>query len=80
MASFWKTCILKGLRSLGGEADMVDVYRWVESVDWLGKNDLEDSGYGGRPNYTHTMRACASSMVKQGELIRVRRGRFRLLE
>ncbi len=76
--SFWKTCIVEGLRSLGGEADMVDIYKWVESMDWLGKKDMEDSGYGGRPGYQHALRSYASMMVKKGELVRVSRGRFRL--
>ena len=78
MASFWKACIEEGLKSLGGEADMVDVYKWAESVDWLGKRDLEDSPHQGRPRYTHSLRTCASRMVRRGELIRVRDGRFRL--
>ena len=78
MAPFWKTSIVEGLRHLGGEADMVDVYKWLESTGWLGEKDLEDSGFEGRPRYPHSLRSCASMMVKKGELIRVRPGRFRL--
>ena len=78
MVAFWKTSIVEGLRNLGGEADMVDVYKWLESMGWLGEKDLEDSGYGERPRYQHSLRACASTMVKKGELIRICPGRFRL--
>ena len=78
MAGFWETCIVQGLREFGGEADMVDIYKYVETLDWFGKRDLEDSPHGERPRYTHSLRACASTMVKSGKLIRVSRGRFRL--
>ena len=79
MVPFWKTALLEGLRAHGGEADMVDIYKWLEAQDWLGPKDLEVSRYEGRQNYQHTMRTCASQMVKKGELERVRPGRFRLL-
>ena len=64
---------------MGGEADMVDVYKWLETTGWLGRNDLAASAYQERPNYQHSLRSYASSMVKKGELERVSRGRFRLV-
>ena len=78
MTPFWKTCLVEALEKLGGEADWEDIYPTVESLDYLGEKDIEESKYGGRPNYQHSLRACASEMVDKGELIRVRPGRFRL--
>ena len=78
MKGFWVTCIVDALENLGGEADMVDIYLAVESLNYLGKKDMETSNYQQRPNYTHSLRSCAARMVKKEELIRIRGGRFRL--
>ena len=77
MFSFWKDLLLRALRSLGSEADMLDIYKWVEANTELPERYLEDSGYGGRPRYQHILRSYASKMVKNRELERVHRGRFR---
>ena len=78
MTAFWKTCIEESLSNLGGEADLMDIYEAVEILDYLGERDKETSPHQGRPRYQHSIRACASRMVKSGELMRVARGRFRL--
>ena len=80
MPPFWKTCVLEALRHFDGEADLMDIYKWLESMDWLGERDLEESPYQGRSNYQHSIRSVVAQMVKRGELAWVSRGRYRLLE
>ena len=58
--------------------DIHQEYKWVEANTELPERYLEDSGYQGRPRYQHILRSYASVMVKNRELERVRRGRFRI--
>ncbi len=76
---FWRDTIRQALVGLGGEADMSpDIYGEIEKRRHLTPRELSDSPHGGRPRFVHTVRGVASDMVKDGELIRVARGRFRL--
>ena len=74
----WKDLLLRALRNLGGEAEMVDIYKWAEANRELPEKFLQDSGHQGRPRYPHILRSYASKMVKNHELVSVRRGRFRI--
>lgn len=78
MASYWENLILDVISRLGGEADMTEIYKWIETNVDLTERQLEDSGYQGRPRYQHALRSYASNMVCDGKLVRVSRGRFRM--
>ena len=75
--SFWRACVSEALQSLGGEAELQDIYLWIEDADYLGEQDKE-SWTDGRPMYQHSVRAFIGTMLKSGELVRVSRGRYRL--
>ena len=75
--SFWKACVLESVGSHGGVAELQEIYLWIEASDWLGEQDKRD-WEDGRPMYQNSVRACISMMVKNGDLARVSRGRYRI--
>ena len=75
---FWPQVIVTALRDLGGEADTVDVYDWTEKNIALTDRELEQSPHQERPRYCHTIRGIASKLGRDGSLIHVTRGRYRL--
>ena len=77
-APFWRTCVEEALQSHVGEAELQDIYLWIEASDYLGETDKVD-WIDGRPMYQHSVRACIGTMVKRGELVRVKRACYRLL-
>ena len=71
-----KHVISEPLHRLGGEADMGDIYEWIEEHVDLPDHELGDSGYDGRPRYRHSLRNCVSIMVGEGRLVRIAPGRY----
>lgn len=74
---FWRTCVLEAVQSHGGEAELQNIYLWIEASDYLGEREKRD-WTDGRPMYQNHVRSCISAMVNKGELVRVRRARYRL--
>ena len=75
---FWRETISKALESLGGEADTVNVYRWVKTHVDLTHRELSESRHQSRPHFHNTIRGVANDMARDGILIHIRRGRYRL--
>ena len=75
--SFWKTCVLEAIQSYGGEAELQDIYLWIEAADYLGEREKEN-WTDGRPMYQNHVRSCISAMTNKGELVKVKRARYRL--
>lgn len=75
---FWPQVINDALRALSGEADTVDIYAWTEKNIPLTNRELEQSPHQDRPRYCHTIRGIASKLSRDGSLIHVTRGRYRL--
>jgi hypothetical protein len=58
---------------------MLDVYSWIQNNVPLSQQELAQSPHQQRANFVHTVRGVADDMVKRGALVRVSRGRFRVL-
>ena len=73
--SFWRTCILEALEHHGGEAELQQIYLWIESSDYIVDQTLwQDGG----PNYQHTVRSFLNTMRDTGEIVRTERGLYRI--
>ncbi len=72
--------ICEALDALGGKAELADIYRWLESHDRLTPEDLQETRYGGRPNFQHIIRSTVSRMVAAHLVVRVGRGEYRLVD
>ena len=77
---FWRKTISQALMALGGEADLSDVYDWIQKYVQLTPRELSASPHAGRPYFVNTVRGVANDMCGDGLLIRVHRGRFRQVE
>ena len=89
----WHFTILLAFDRHGGEADLVEVYRFVEErqaeaqrfgYEYLPSSQFEPTRWGGRPMYQHTVRSRitnrANGLIKRGLVEWVARGRYRLTE
>ena len=71
--------IVEALEALGGRAELSEIYRWLESHGQLTSQDLQETRYGGRPNFQHIIRSTVSRMVAAHLVVRVGRGEYRLV-
>ena len=70
----WEIVVLAGFHSLGGEADLQALYRFLKNDTPLPQQHLRSTRYGGRPAYQHQVRSHVSHLCKSGDL---RRGPLR---
>ena len=75
---FWSQVIVAALRNLGGEADTGDVFVWTEKNIPLTERELEQHPSDGNPRYRRLIHGAASKLWRDGSLIHVTHGRYRL--
>lgn len=73
----WSDQILRAVHDLGGSASVPAIYEWIEDNVPLTAMQ-RDEQYDGRPQYQHIVRSYLSNLVESGDLVRVRRGTYRL--
>ena len=76
----WETAILRSIKSLGGEAELQQIYGKVSDFRQLTEENLRETKWGGRPAYQHQVRSHITNLWQAGELIRISRGRYSLTE
>jgi hypothetical protein len=76
----WETVILTGFHSLGGEAGLQALYKFLEKDTPLPRQHLRATRYGGRPAYQHQVRSHVSNLCDSGDLRRVERGRYAITQ
>ena len=74
----WEDAILTAIQSLGGRADLQQIYERLPRFVDLSADHLRETKWGGRPAYQHTVRYLVSSMTRSGKLVRVARGTYGL--
>lgn len=74
----WELAILKTIDSLGGVADLQEIYQRIGRFRDLTAGNLASTRHGGRQAYEHGIRSYASELLRSGFLSRVSRGRYRL--
>jgi len=76
----WEGVIYKAIESMGGEADLQDIYATLPGLIKLAEAHLRETNWGGRPAYHHLVRSYISNMCQSGLLQRVSRGRYKLVK
>jgi DNA-binding transcriptional regulator PaaX len=76
----WGYAIREILSHSQDEADLEDIYDNLENHFPLDDDDKRETRYGGRAAYKHVTRSVISNLVKEGDLSRVRRARYRLTD
>jgi hypothetical protein len=77
-AGFWSVAIDESVRAFGGDAWLTQINDWIERHRDLTTRELEESPHNQRIRYVHTVRKQASVMTKNGSLVRISPGHFRL--
>ena len=75
---FWSQVIVAALRNLGREADTGDVYVWTEKNIPLTERELEPEPSNRTPRYRYLILGAARKLRRDGSLIHVTHGRYRL--
>jgi len=76
----WEMIIYQSIESLGGEADLQDIYEEIRNHRDVEEKVLRTTKWGERPAYHHIVRSYISNMCQSGLLQRVSRGRYRIVE
>lgn len=80
----WEIAILKSIKSLGGEADLQEIYERLRLPDF--KQLMTEKAlriipkYGERPLYHHWVRSHIKDLCQKDELEWISRGRYSLRE
>ena len=69
--NIWEEAILKSLDSLGGEADLQEIYKRLPDFIELSKEHLKPTKWGGRPAYEYQVRSHITNLCQAGQLVRV---------
>lgn len=77
---FWKEAIYKSIESLGGEADLQEIYKSLIDIITLTEWEKRETRWGGRPAYQHIVRSYSSNMCQSGLLCRTKVGRYKIVE
>lgn len=73
---FWRKTIPAAILALGGEAYNADIYEWIQAHIQLTEHELSES-YG-RSRFKHTVRGIADDMSKDGSLVKIESGHYKL--
>ena len=73
---FWRKTIPTAILALGGDAYNSDIYEWIESHIQLTHYELSESYR--RHRYRHTVRGILDDMSKEGYLVKIERGHYKL--
>lgn len=77
---YWEALIYQCIESMGGEADLQEIYRRLPDFIDLTERNLRITKWGGRPAYHHIVRSYISNMCQSGLLQRVSRGQYRIIK
>lgn len=76
----WEMAIYQSIESLGGEADLQEIYEEIPNHKDLTEKALRITKWGERPAYHHTVRSYISNMCQSGLLHKTSRGRYKITE
>ena len=77
---YWEGIIYRSIESLGGEADLQEIYNKLPDFIDLTEGHLRMTKWAGRPAYHHIVRSYISNMCQSGLLHRTLRGRYKITE
>ena len=77
---YWEGVIYHTIESLGGEADLREIYSKLSDFIELTERHLRTTTWGGRPAYHHIVRSYISNMCQSGLLYRTSRGHYKITE
>ena len=77
---YWEGVIYRAIESLGGEADLQEIYRKLPDLIDLTEEHLRTTKWGRRPAYEHIVRSYIPNMCQSKLLRWVSRGRYRIIE
>lgn len=75
---FWQDLVLIALDRLGGKADLGDITREIERMTEFTSREMEERSHEGGTRYVHTIRSVVNRLSREGRLVRVGHGRYRL--
>jgi hypothetical protein len=76
----WEIAILMGVKDIGKEAMLQQIYRKIGNYIELSPKHIEGIQYGGRPVFQHEIRSFISNLCESGCLIRLDRGLYSITE
>ncbi len=76
---YWEMSIYQSIGSLGGEADLQDIYKEISNHIDLNERHLRITKWGERPAYHHIVRSYISNMCQSGLLRRTARGCYKII-
>ena len=77
----WEIAILKSIKSLGGEAELQEIYERLPDFKQLTEKAKRiEPKWGKRPLYHHWVRKYISNLCQKDELEWISRGRYYLSE
>ncbi len=74
----WEAVIYHTIESLGGEADLREIYDKLPDFIDLSEGHLRETRWGGRPAYHHMVRSYISNMCRSCLLHRTSRGHYKI--
>jgi len=77
---YWEEKIYRSIESLGGEADLGEIYKKLPDFIDLNERHLRITKWGGRPAYHHIVRSYITNMCQSGLLLRTSIGRYKIIE
>lgn len=74
----WEGVIYHTIESLGGEADLQEIYDKLPDFMDLTEGHLRVTKWGGRPAYHHIVRSYVSNMCRSSLLRSTSRGHYKI--
>ncbi len=74
----WEAVIYHTIESLGGEADLQEIYDKLPNFIDLTEGHLKATQWSGRPGYHHIVRSYISNMCRASLLHRTSRGHYKI--
>ena len=65
---YWEEMIYRSIESMGGEADLQEIYQKLPDIIALTEKELGATRWGGRPAYYHTVRSYCYASIEVGHL------------
>lgn len=79
--SLWEIAILRSIKSLGGKAELQQIYERLPNFKQLTEKALRIiPKYGKRPLYHHWVRSHIKDLCQKDELVKIRRSCYFLTE
>ena len=77
---YWEMSIYQSIESLGGEADLQEIYGEIPNHIDLTERHIQITKWGERPAYHHIVRSYMSNMCQSELLRKTSRGRYKITE